>query len=242
MELLVQADANTRARVAFGERDRSAPSHPYQRSFLSPLPITGDRAEKCRPARRRCRSLSKSDVELLAGNADTRTPLRTRSGDFLPPLYTLGDHRHAKPADANTIIQSAEALLAYRFRRGAKIFRDPQLLLSFLRITLVSQPHPVFAVFFMDHKQRLIRFSQVFRGSGRQINVPTREVLREALDNQAELVMCVRSDSLGDRTPRLEDIHDAQRLNRALNLLNIELMDYLIVGESITSLRERHVI
>ena len=94
----------------------------------------------------------------------------------------------------------------------------------------------------MDHKQRLIRFSQLFRGSGRQIDVSTREVLREALDNQTELVMCVRSDPLGDQTPRLEDIHDAQRLNRALNFLNIELMDYLIVGESITSLRERHVI
>jgi DNA repair protein RadC len=195
MELLVQADARTRARVA-----------------------------------------------LLAGDADTRSPLRTRSGGSLPPLYTSGDHRHAKPADANTIIQSAEALLAYCFRRGAKIFRDPQLLLSFLRTTLVSQPQPVFAAFFMDHKQRLIRFSQLFHGSGRQISVSTREVLREVLDNQAELVMCVRSEPLDDKTPRLEDIHDAQRLNRALNHLNIELMDYLIVGESITSLRERHVI
>jgi len=146
-----------------------------------------------------------------------------------------------EPGDATTIIQSAEALLAHRLRRGVKIFRDPQLLLRFMQGTLVSQPYPIFAAFFMDHKQQLIRFSQLFRGSGRQIDIRTREVLREALDNQAECVMCVRSDPLGDLTPTLDDIHHAQRVHRALSILNIELMDYLIVGESITSLRKRYV-
>jgi hypothetical protein len=43
------------------------------------------------------------------------------------------------------------------------------------------------------------------------------------------------SDPSGAQAPGSKDIHDPQRLNRALILLNIDLMDYLIAGESITS-------
>jgi DNA repair protein RadC len=60
--------------------------------------------------------------------------------------------------------ESANSLLAYRFRRGVKILRDPYLLLRFLRIRLVSQRQPVFAAFLLDRKQRLIHFSELARG------------------------------------------------------------------------------
>jgi len=108
-----------------------------------------------------------------------------------------------------------------------------------LQTTLVSQPYPIVAAFFLDHRQQLIRFSQLFRGSGRHVTLKPREVLRDALSNRAERVLCVRSDPLGDHLPTTQEIHDAQIVCRALNECGIELMDYLIVGESITSLRER---
>jgi hypothetical protein len=48
---------------------------------------------------------------------------------------------------------------------GVKILRDPYLLLRFLRLRRVSQPMPVFAAFFLDGKQRLIRFAELAHGS-----------------------------------------------------------------------------
>jgi DNA repair protein RadC len=228
--------------------------------------------------RRRCRSLKREDVERAnaqgcavrdrAGKGgsesagagpddkpqpDTRTLLRTPSGEFLPPLYArnlvigrggdvFGQSDTCQPANADTIIDSAEALLSSRLHHGVKILRDPYLLLRFLRMRLVSQPQPVFAAFFLDRKQRLIRFTELARGSNDRVSVYTREVVREALACNAEQVLCVRSDPLGDHEPTVHDIDDARRVKQALDLLVIPLLDYVIVGQSVTSLLQRGVI
>ena len=51
-----------------------------------------------------------------------RTPLRTPDGGYLPMLYTH-EGEEVCMADPRVIIQSAEALLSYRFRRGVRILR-----------------------------------------------------------------------------------------------------------------------
>jgi DNA repair protein RadC len=188
-----------------------------------------------------------------AGQGDTRPLPRKRSGEFIPPLYArdlivdrggdvFGQSDIWHPADADTIIDSAEALLNHRLRNGVKILRDPYPLHRFLRMRLVSQSQPVFAAFFLDRKQRLIRFTELARGSNDRVPVYPREVVRDLLVCGAEQVLCVRSDPRGDHNPTLHDFEDARRVKRALDLLAVPLIDYLIVGASVTSLLQRGVI
>jgi DNA repair protein RadC len=258
MQNLVPADVDARLPLASGAYDNTPRPEPYQLSFLSPLPgaVAGDRDNPyendheyidCtrRLRRRRCRSITKSDVEATAGATDTRALLRKRGGEFLPPLYAChqtADGNVMQPADAATIIDSAEALLAYRFQRGVKILQDPFLLLRFLRIRLVSQRQPIFAAFFMDRKQRLIRFAELFHGTNDRVTIYPKEVVRDALACSAEQLLCVRSDPIGDHQPTMYDVEDARRIKRALELMAIPLVDYVVVGESVTSLLQRGVI
>ena len=60
-----------------------------------------------------------------------------------------------------------------------------------------------------------------------------------ALTCGAEQLLCVRSDPIGDREPTIHDFEDARRVNRAMDLLAMPLLDYVIVGDSVTSLRQR---
>ncbi|MEJ1965990.1 MAG: JAB domain-containing protein [Gammaproteobacteria bacterium] len=119
---------------------------------------------------------------------------------------------------------------------------DPCLLGRFLRMKLISQPRPVFAVFFQDRKRRLIRFSELFHGVDDRVVIRVKEILRDALACGAEQLLCVRSDPLGDHKPTENDVEDAPRVKRALDLLHIPLGDYVIVGEAVTSLVQRRVI
>src|SRR5262249_35003580 len=155
------------------------------------------------------------------------------TGGYLPPLFARiesCDGAHAVvPADAATILDSAEALLTWRVRPGVKIFQDPYLLLRFLRMRLVRQAQPVFAAFYLDRKQRLLRFVELARGESDRVNVIPKEVIRDALWWHAEQVLCVRSDPLGDHQPTTHDIEDARRVKRALDLLGLPLLDYVIV-------------
>jgi DNA repair protein RadC len=258
MQILVPAGASACLQLASRVHDDGPPPEPYQLSLLSPLPgATAGEADNPyendpeyidstrRLRRRRCRSITTADVENAAGGNDTRALLRKRTGGFLPPLYArlqADDGEAMQPADASTIIDSAEALLAWRFQRGIKILRDPYLLLRFVRIRLVSQRQPVFAAFFLDRKQRLIRFSELFRGVDDRVVIYPKEVVRDTLAWGAEQVLCVRSDPLGDHQPTVYDMEDARRVKHALDLLHVPLVDYVIVGESVTSLLQRGVI
>ena len=258
MEIPVPTGPDAHACITSRLNDNAPSSEPYQLSFLSPLPgaVAGG-AENVyendpdyidctrRLRRRRCRSITPADVERTEGKNDTRALLRKHTGEFLPPLYAChhtSDGDAMQPADAATIVDSADALLAYRFRRGVKILRDPYLLLRFLRIRLVSQRQPVFAAFFMDRKQRLIRFAELARGENDRVVVHPKEIVRDALGCGAEQILCVRSDPIGDHQPTAYDVEDARRVKRALDLLGIPLVDYVIVGESVTSLLQRRVI
>jgi DNA repair protein RadC len=182
--------------------------------------------------------------------SDPRALLRKPTGEFLPPLYSrplaidpsgdvrnIGDAFH--PADADTIIASAEALLAHRLRPGVKIFRDTNLLLRFLRIRLVSQRQPVFAALYLDRKQRLIRFSEITRGENDHVIVRPKELVRDLLACGGEQVLCVRSDPRGDHHPTSQDVEDARRVKRALDVLMVPLLDYIVVGQAVGSLRMR---
>jgi len=94
----------------------------------------------------------------------------------------------------------------------------------------------------LDRKQRLLRFVELSRGEGDDVPVYPREVVREALSWHAEQVLCVRSDPLGEHQPTAQDVTDARRVKHALELLDIPWVDYVIVGEVITSLVHRRVI
>jgi DNA repair protein RadC len=205
-------------------------------------------AARKRTRRRTYRKITAADIAPFESNASSRALLRSAAGAILPALYTRtptlnreGDITNQGetflPADASTIIESATALLAHQLRRGAKILRDPSLLLRFLQLRLVSQPRPVFAVFFLDRHRRLIRFAEIFHGQDSEISMHPREVVREALGCNAEQLLCVRSDPQGDHQPTLTDVENARRLMRAMSLLQLPILDYVVVGKSVTSLR-----
>ncbi len=46
----------------------------------------------------------------------------------------------------------------------------------------------------------------------------------------------------GDHQPTVHDMEDARRVKRALDLLHIPLVDYVIAGELVTSLLQKGVI
>jgi DNA repair protein RadC len=246
-------------------RYASSPA-PFQLSFLSPLAgATADLAEsacegegECTspvrfPRRRRCRALKEKDIQQITRDRDSRTLLRKPSGEFIHPLYArpLAINRGGdvtsitdtfQPADPETIIASAEALLSSRLRPGVKILADPELLRRFLQLRLVSQRQPVFAAFFLDRKQRLIQFSEIARGENDHVVVFPKEVVRDLVACGAEQTLCVRSDPRGDHQPTSKDVEDARRVQRALNLLDVPLLDYVIVGQGVASLRMRGVL
>jgi DNA repair protein RadC len=97
----------------------------------------------------------------------------------------------------------------------------------------------VFAAFFLTKNYHLLDYVELFNGTTDKVVIYMREVLRAALQRNAEAVIAARGDPTGVGKPTLLDLADAAKLRWLLGTMDIHLVDYLIVGREITSLAQR---
>ncbi len=156
----------------------------------------------------------------------------------VPVLYVLEKDGYHK-AGEREILGRARDLVTRRFRPGSLVFTKTDRVHAFLRIQLGGLEHEVFAVIFLDHRHRLIEYVELFRGTVSETSVYTREVVKEALARNASAVILVHNHPSGNATQSPADEFTTRELKAALELVDVEVLDHLIVGESILSFAKR---
>ena len=94
---------------------------------------------------------------------------------------------------------------------------------------LTQQEH--FNVLYLNTKYKVIHKETIFKGSLNTSVVHPREILNRALLASSCAIICVHNHPSGDPTPSDEDIQFTRRLNEGANLLGIDLLDHLIIGD-----------
>jgi len=153
-------------------------------------------------------------------------------------LYVLDSNGHPVPASADQIIATARRHLSNRVRRGSPL-SSPQATRDYLALKLGDRPSESFCCLFLDSRNRVIEFVELFRGTIDGAAVHPREVVREALErNAAALILCHPHPS-GVGEPSHADELITRRLRDALQLVDIRLIDHFIVaGGECTSFAE----
>ena len=101
----------------------------------------------------------------------------------------------------------------------------------FLRARLRELPHELFCCLFLDNRHRVIDFVELFRGTIDGTSVYPREVVKEALAANAAAVILAHNHPSGVAEPSRADQDITARLKRALDLVDIQLLDHLIIGD-----------
>jgi DNA repair protein RadC len=147
----------------------------------------------------------------------------------------LGGYR---PAQAREVLQAAVDVLAEQVR-GTDVMDAPRVVRDFLSIRLGGLPHEVFAVMHLDSQNRLIEYTEMFRGTVNQTSVYPREVVKDALAHNSAALILVHNHPSGDATPSRADEALTLRLKDALSLVDVRVLDHLIVaGPTIRSFAE----
>lgn len=94
-----------------------------------------------------------------------------------------------------------------------------------------------FVVVLLDTKNKVIGVNTVSIGSLDVCIVHPREVFKPAILANASRVLLGHNHPSGDTTPSPEDIAVTKRMMEAGNLLGIDVLDHIIVGNGHTSLR-----
>ncbi len=111
-------------------------------------------------------------------------------------------------------------------------FTSPAAAREFLRARLRDLPYEVFCCFYLDNRNRLIRFEELFRGTIDGASVHPREVVRQALEHNAAAMILAHNHPSGIAEPSQADEAITRRLRDALRLVDIRLLDHLVIGDT----------
>lgn len=107
---------------------------------------------------------------------------------------------------------------------------SPEQVGRYVAMSLQHSPREVFAVLFLDARNRLLAAEELFRGTLSQTVVYPREVARRALERNAAAVILAHNHPSGLAEPSQADRLLTDALRRALQCLDIPVLDHLIVA------------
>jgi DNA repair protein RadC len=160
----------------------------------------------------------------------------TASRSQLCAVAGLGEARYAELQAAVELVRRhlAEPLT----RTGG--FTSPSAAHDYLNARLRDLPYEVFCCFYLDNRNRLIHFEELFRGTIDGTSVHPREVVRRALEQNAAAMILAHNHPSGVAEPSHADELITRRLRDALALVEVRLLDHLVVGDGeCVSLAER---
>lgn len=112
------------------------------------------------------------------------------------------------------------------------VLSSPNDTKNFLLAQLRAYPHEVFACLFLDNRHQIISFDKMFNGTIDGASVYPREVVKQALARNAAAVIFAHNHPSGVAEPSLADKNITQRLQEALKLVDIRVLDHFIIGDN----------
>ena len=110
-------------------------------------------------------------------------------------------------------------------------------------LDISSNAEEVLAMATLDTKLHVSGVFIVSRGTVNCSMVHPREVFKRAILQNASCIVLAHNHPSGDSTPSEEDIKVTKRLKECGELIGIDLLDHLVIGdEEYTSMKEKHVI
>ena len=109
--------------------------------------------------------------------------------------------------------------------------KSPNDVANLLMNDLRFEKREIVKAILLNNKNIVIKILDVAIGAGNFSNLNIRYILSETIKINAPKIILVHNHPSGDPTPSKADILVTNRLREAVNILNIELVDHIIIGD-----------
>lgn len=184
-----------------------------------------------------CQGLSAVELasSLLDHFGGLRPILEANSEDFCS-AKGLGV---AKYTQLQAVLEMARRFLAETLSREA-VFASAQDVKQYLMAQMRHCEREVFALLHLDSQNRLLHYEPLFEGTINSASVYPREVVRSVIAHNSAAVILAHNHPSGVAEPSFADRSITERLQKALGLIDVTVLDHLIVGDDcVTSFAER---
>lgn len=153
--------------------------------------------------------------------------------------YGLGP---AKYVQLQAALEITKRYLLETLQRQS-VLKNPADTHRYLTACLRRYQHEVFGCLFLDNAHRVISFDELFHGTIHSAIIHPREVVKRALGHNAAAVIFAHNHPSGIAEPSDADCMITKKLQQALGLVDIRVLDHLIIGDGqIVSLAEQGVL
>lgn len=182
-----------------------------------------------------------SDRDLLTKLIGVRESRRLYRGS-LQPLFGERSDGHCQNEICGAARELVKRWLDEELRRDC-ILTTPQSVRDYLRLHFAGQEHESFVVLFLDAQNRLIAAKEMFRGTLTQTSVYPREIVKEALRQNAGAAIFSHNHPSGVAEPSRADELLTSNLKQALALIDVKVLDHFVVaGVATISFAERGLV
>jgi len=181
-----------------------------------------------------------SDAEILSLILKKCTYEQTEVGVALELLNKAGGLRQLfdlrdLPDSQQVVLQAVREVGRRVLKQGMigqNFVRSPQAVTDYLTASLRDLKREVFKVIFLDKALKILGEKDMFFGTVDEAAVHPREVVREALFQNASSLVLVHNHPSGKVEPSREDYEITQKIKSACQTVSIRILDHIIVGEN----------
>lgn len=138
---------------------------------------------------------------------------------------------NAKYALLHACFELFKRSMAQRITREAS-FTQAEHASDYLRAQLAQNKREVFAMLLLDSQHQLIAYREMFKGTINSAAVYPRELVKQAMEDNAAAVILAHNHPSGIAEPSQADIQITQRIKQAFALIDVVVLDHFVIGHS----------
>jgi len=182
---------------------------------------------------------SRSLIPFLAGNRYTGTDIQKSVIQELNSAKSQIDDMAVTDSDDEQFLLFINALLLFSEKfsvdkpsLSGTVFNKSELIYREIGPELQSLKQEAFYTLILDNRYRKIHFKQITKGTLNRSLIHPREVFAPAIQLRSAAVILVHNHPSGDPQPSTQDIEITKRLVEAGNIVGINVVDHVIIGNN----------
>lgn len=136
----------------------------------------------------------------------------------------------AKYVQLQACLEMSKRYLAEQLIQQGSALTSSQATKNYLISELRHETREVFAVLFLDNQHQVLKFERLFFGTLNAAAVYPRIVVEQAIKHHAAAVILAHNHPSGVAEASIADKHITQKLEQALQLIDVRVLDHMIIA------------
>lgn len=98
-------------------------------------------------------------------------------------------------------------------------------------LNINNEAQEVVYILSLNNKNQLVSFTEIARGGLNMCNITQNEIFKNVLLSNSNKFILVHNHPSGDPTPSKNDIDITKKILRSCEILGIEFLDHLVIGD-----------